>query len=146
MPYEIERRFANSVCPAKPRAILFVIFFPSAMSNRTCLVVDDESVIREYLRLILLRRQFDTFGAEDATQALKIIEKAGGHLDLIIADIRIPGDMSGVDLAHSVRNMYPQIPIVLISGYGDKDASGFDFIPKPFVPEVILHAVDTVLR
>jgi len=62
----------------------------------------------------------------------------------------MPGDMNGVDLAHSVRNSFPDIPVILISGYADEDsvkkaAPDFEFIQKPFVPDTILKAVEKAI-
>jgi FixJ family two-component response regulator len=46
-------------------------------------------------------------------------------------------------LAHSVRNAFPNVPVILVSGYDDNPANavGFDFIEKPFGTEAILKAV-----
>jgi DNA-binding NtrC family response regulator len=118
------------------------------MPDRTCLIVDDEPAIRTFLRAIFDQRQFHILEADSATHALKIIHMARGCLDLIVSDIRMPGDMDGLDLAHSVRNAFPRIPVILISGYSDKDPgdlAGFEFISKPFAPEAILNAVDRVM-
>lgn len=58
----------------------------------------------------------------------------------------MPGEMDGIDLAYSVRQSFPALPVILISGYADEDAvkqaaANFEFIQKPFVPEAILVAV-----
>jgi DNA-binding NtrC family response regulator len=77
---------------------------------------------------------------------MQIVQKLNGRLDLIVCDIKMPGEMNGIDLAYSVRNQFPAVPVVLISGYGDVEsmkraAANFEFIQKPFVPETILMAV-----
>jgi two-component system, NtrC family, sensor kinase len=67
---------------------------------------------------------------------------------LIVIDINLPGDMDGVDLAHSVRSIFAAIPVILISGYGgigSLETARFPFIPKPFVPKTMLDAVDRVM-
>jgi DNA-binding NtrC family response regulator len=116
------------------------------MSDRICLIVDDEPSIRTYLRAILQRERIQSLEADNAAQALSIIHKLGGRLDLIVSDIKMPGEMDGIDLAFSVRNSFPALPVLLISGYGDVEsvkhaAANFEFIQKPFVPETILMAV-----
>ena len=119
------------------------------MPDRTCLIVDDEPAIRTFLRAILDQRRFQILEADSAPHALKIIQKLGGRLDLIVSDIRMPGDMTGLDLAHSVRNAFPAIPVILISGYCDtypEKNAGFEFISKPFAPEAILNAADRALN
>src|SRR5208283_3389582 len=116
-----------------------------------CLIVDDEPSIRAYLRAILQREQIHSLEAESAVQALGIVQKLGGRLDLIVCDFKMPGEMDGIDLAYSVRNSFPALPVILISGYGDVEAvkqaaTKFEFIQKPFVPETILMAVKKVVR
>jgi DNA-binding NtrC family response regulator len=116
------------------------------MSDRICLIVDDEQAIRTYLRAILQREQIQSLEADTAAQALRIVQRLNGRLDLIVCDIKMPGEMDGIDLAYSVRNSFPAVPVLLISGYGDVEsvkhaAANFEFIQKPFVPETILMAV-----
>ena len=120
------------------------------MTDRICLIVDDEPSIRVYLRAILQRERIQSLEAENAAKALGIIQKLDGRLDLIVSDIQMPGDMDGIDLAYAVRNSFPSVPVILISGYADveavkKAAKTFEFIQKPFVPEAILVAVKKVV-
>src|SRR5579883_31698 len=111
------------------------------MSVRICLIVDDEPVIRSYLRGILDQEKMQCLEAANAEQALTITHRIGGRIDLIVSDVRIPGGgLSGIDLAHQVHSAYPSIPIILITGYpedeGTKSAAQvFPFIRKPFLPE-----------
>ena len=122
-----------------------------SMPDRICLIVDDEPAIRTYLRAILQRERIQSLEAESATQALRIVQKLAGRLDLIVCDIKMPGEMDGIDLAYSVRHSFPAVPVILISGYADveavqKAAAMFDFVQKPFVPDTILTAVRKVVR
>ena len=119
------------------------------MSHRICLVVDDEPAIRSFLRVVLEKRQFQILEAGDAVSALKLIRKLDGHVEFLMTDIRMPGDMNGIDLAHSVRNQFPSVPVILISGYFDGTAenpAGFECIRKPFLPETILQAVERLVN
>jgi CheY-like chemotaxis protein len=63
---------------------------------------------------------------------------------LIVSEINTPGDMNGLELARSVQNAFPWIPIILTSGYND-NTGGFDLILKPFAPKTILSAVDQAM-
>src|SRR2546421_10095356 len=113
------------------------------MSQRTCIVVDDEPAIRAYLRVVLDAENFRTLEAESAPQAFKLVQKLNGAVDLLVTDVQMPGDMDGEDLAFAIRRAFPLIPIILISGYGlarDRIAE-FEFIEKPFRPEAILKVV-----
>jgi CheY-like chemotaxis protein len=117
-----------------------------AVTDRVCLIVDDEPGIRRYLRTILEGERLQSLEADSAGQALRIVQSLGRRLELVISDIRMPGDMNGVDLAHSLRNAFPALPVILISGYDDQiEHGGFDFIPKPFSAERILNAVERAM-
>lgn len=116
------------------------------MSEHICLIVDDEPAIRSYLRSVLEREKIRCIEAEDATQALRAIKFANGNLDLVVTDIKMAGDMNGIDLAHWIRTSYPKIGVVLISGYAEEEkvrraASVFRLIQKPFAVGAILNAV-----
>ncbi len=113
------------------------------MSQRTCIVVDDEPAIRGFLSAVLEYEGFKTLQAASAPQAYRLVESMGGAVDLIVSDVQMPGDMSGVDLAFAVRRAFPAIPVILISGYGAPKLreSAFEFIEKPFRPDAILSIV-----
>jgi CheY-like chemotaxis protein len=120
------------------------------MSNRLCLIVDDEPSIRGYLSAVLESEHFQFLEAGTASQALKITEMLDGQLDLIISDVNMPGDMDGIDLALSVHNSFPSIPVILISGYVEQQSRRlpkaiFEFVTKPISPEKILGAVRRTL-
>jgi len=120
------------------------------MVEPICLIVDDEPAIRAHLKAILRLDRFQSLEASTAAQALRIIQKLDGRLDLVLSGARIPGDMDGIDLAYSVRNIHPAIPFILIAGYGgDADArraTEFQVIEKPFMPDAILAAARQALR
>jgi YesN/AraC family two-component response regulator len=117
------------------------------VSKRICLIVDDEPAIRGLLRAILTQQFRECLEAENAIKALQIVNKLGGRVDLVISDIEMPGEVNGIDLAHFVHNTFPAIPVILISGYLDwsRKAPEFEFVPKPFVQETILNAVEKVV-
>lgn len=118
------------------------------MPHDVCIVVDDEPAVRKLLRSVLEKRRLQVLEAGDALSAWNLIQSVNGCLDFVISDIRMPGDMNGVDLAHSVRGLFPSIPVILISGYSDAcdgDSVAFECIPKPFMPETILESVDRAI-
>lgn len=119
----------------------------SQVSDRFCLIVDDEPAIRTYIRAILEGERLKSLEAENAGHALRILQKLGSRLDFVISDINMPGDMNGIDLAHSIRNTFPALPVILISGYGENmEQGGFAFIPKPFSVQTILNAVKRAME
>ncbi len=77
------------------------------MGTPLCLIVAKEAAIRGYLKTILERQQFRTLEAENVVEAFKLIQKLRGGIDLILGEVRMPGDMDGVDLASP--GILPQI-------------------------------------
>ena len=115
------------------------------MNTPLCLIVDDEPAIRTYLSMILQHRGIQSLEAENAVEALRVLQRLGGRIDLLITDIEMPGDMDGVDLAYSVKNLFFGVPLILISGSAENAPGGFAFVRKPFRTEVILEAIDKAM-
>lgn len=116
------------------------------MSDHISLIVDDEPAVRTYLRAILEREQIHCLEAENAIEALRIVKSLDGRLDLIVTDVKMPGDMDGIDLAHAIGANYPAISVILITGYADEKAirsaaSVFKLIQKPFAVDTVLNMV-----
>ncbi len=96
------------------------------------LLVDDDDQVRRALGLLLKNLGYDTLLASDGEEALGIV--ANETLDLMISDVVMPG-MDGIQLSSKVREEYPQLPILLISGYSDGTVTSVRntrFLRKPF--------------
>ena len=106
------------------------------MPFKTCLIVDDEQAVRRYLRAILEQRGFHAVEADGGIQGLSLVEELGDGLDLIVSDVRMPhGD--GLTFACAVRESFPTLPIVLVSGYTGSErqpepSTSIEFIQTPF--------------
>jgi CheY-like chemotaxis protein len=105
------------------------------------LVVDDEASIRRNLSVGLFQRGYEVEGCEMGLSALEKIEaaqRAGVPHNFVILDIRLP-DIDGLHLLEVIKNAYPDLPVVMISGYGDeqtvdrvKACRGSAYLDKPF--------------
>jgi PAS domain S-box-containing protein len=82
----------------------------------TVLLVDDEQLIREMGCEMLERLGFEVLPTEDGPEALNIAAEQGNRLICAIVDIAMPG-MNGWEVVHSLRTMYPRLPIVVSSGH-----------------------------
>ena len=111
-----------------------------------CLIVDDEPAVRNYLRLILRLRGLESLEAWNGIEALLILEKLGGQIDLLITDLQMPGDMDGVDLANSVKDRFSAVPLLVVSDPGDQAPPGFTFVRKPLITDAVLQAIDTAMH
>lgn len=112
-------------------------------------MVDDDDVIREALHE-LLSASYTCKSAETAEQALLLLESE--TFEVIVTDISMPG-LSGLELLRHVLRMYPQTPVILVSGLSDQEhAEGlmhlgaFDYLLKPFRIEVVENSVERALE
>lgn len=109
------------------------------------LVVDDEPNLRRSLRTLLEPEGYDVRDAESAEQALPLL--AEEEFFLVITDVRL-GGMNGYEFLARVRQRWPHLPVLMITAYATPKqavqairAGAFDYLPKPFAPEELLHAV-----
>ncbi len=113
-------------------------------------MVDDEKGIRKILEAMLEKKGYEAFGAEDAEQALDALSRE--TFALVITDLRLPG-LSGEELLAELKLRFPNIPVVVISGFGNTKnivevikRGAEDYLSKPFSPEdlevVVLKALE----
>ncbi|AYN96503.1 MULTISPECIES: response regulator [Pseudomonas] len=102
----------------------------------TVLVVEDEEVIREFVRELLDGEGFNVMTAESADVAHALLQDKAADIDLLITDIRMPGSMDGAQLANHVGATWPHIPIIVMSGYDTPATASIKykvrFLPKPW--------------
>jgi len=107
-------------------------------------LVDDESSLRRTMALGLSQHGYDTEPCENGVNALKKLEsyiKNNIKLDGIVVDLRLP-DIDGIKLVKIMKFKYPNVPIIMISGYADRynmeeirNLQINAFLPKPFTPD-----------
>jgi len=121
---------------------------PPAAGTETVLLVEDERSVRDIVRQVLHARGYSVLEAATATEALAL---ASPRIDLLVADVGLPG-MSGSELAAQVRRLHPGCRVLYISGYTQGDPAvarevpgRAGFLPKPFTAEDFLAKVRDVL-
>ena len=80
-------------------------------------------------------------------QTLQLLAE-GIEVDLLLADYAMPG-MSGGELARSVRALYPELPVIIVTGYAeltDLGLAGFPIIQKPFREEQLARRIQLALQ
>jgi two-component system response regulator PilR (NtrC family) len=104
-------------------------------SRQKVLIVDDEPDIRELLEITLGRMKLDTYSARDVGEALGLLKRE--TFDLCLTDMRLP-DGNGLELVQHIQQRYPQVPVAMITAYGNVEtainalkAGAFDFLSKP---------------
>jgi PAS domain S-box-containing protein len=107
--------------------------------RQTVLVVDDSADVAEVTSSLFEHLGYETIYRDSAEAALKLLE-AGTKIDLVFSDIVMPGTIDGVGLAREIRSRYPNLPVVLTTGYSDaaKEApSNLRILRKPFDIEAL---------
>jgi two-component system, NtrC family, response regulator PilR len=111
------------------------------------LVVDDEQSMRDFLKIMLKKEGYQVQTAGNGDMALSSLKE--GSFDLVISDIRMPG-ISGLDLLGSVKELYPDLPMIMITAFASPDdaviamkSGAFDYISKPFNIEEIKSVVES---
>jgi UDP-3-O-acyl N-acetylglucosamine deacetylase len=126
-----------------------VVLGPEDVMKNSVLVVDDEGSIRRTLEGVLRDEGFDVMLAEDGESALKALMTTKPSLALL--DIWMPG-MDGIELLRKVREVYPDLPIIMISGHASISTAitatrmgAQDFIEKPLDLAVTIQAIHRAL-
>jgi CheY-like chemotaxis protein len=120
-------------------------------SGHTILLVDDQEMVREMTRAVLDQEGYDVMVAASGEEAVRVCESFTGTIDLVIADVVMPG-LSGPETIARVRASRPGTRVIFVSGYtadalGDRHplGSGTRFLQKPFKPDDLTDAVRTAL-
>lgn len=111
---------------------------------KSILLVDDEEFFRERLGRAFEKREYEVFLAENADQAMEVINK---HCpEMAVVDLRMPGK-SGLELIKEAMAVHPEIRIVVLTGYGSIATAteavklgAVSFLPKPADVDDIINA------
>jgi CheY-like chemotaxis protein len=115
------------------------------------MIAEDEEALRAMCARALSTAGHEVKTACDGGDALDLLQREAGRFDLLLTDIRMP-IMDGIALALSAARDYPNLTILLMTGYADQrerahglDAIIHDVITKPFSLAVLRSAVDEAL-
>jgi two-component system, cell cycle sensor histidine kinase and response regulator CckA len=114
----------------------------AAVMGGTVLVVDDQDVVRDVIRLTLEGAGYTVLDAASPNDALALVRDQG-PIDLLVTDVVMP-EMDAFELADRVVSEIPGVRVLYTSGYTDAGAEG-PFIQKPFTPAQLVEKVSTVL-
>jgi len=120
------------------------------VDNMNILVVDDENIVLDSCQRVLEADGFEVFLVPSADKALKAMKKEG--FDLLLVDVKMPKH-DGIYLMRKVKEKWPDIPIIVMSGYPTPDTitdgakmGAAAFIAKPFTPDELLKTVQQVIQ
>lgn len=118
---------AASIAPAGPEA--------AAQRAGTALVVEDNPEVAEVAAAYFEQLGYSVKQVANAREALELLGN-DPRIDLVFSDILMPGGMTGLELGHAIRRLYPEMPVLLTTGYSssaqDAVREGFVVLQKPF--------------
>lgn len=128
------------------------------LERKTILIVDDETNVRESLRM-LLSRDFEVCAAASGDEALKVItaeqssaaEKTVARPDLVLLDVMMPG-LSGLDVLKQIKSEHPLLPVIMLTASKTVQTAvqamkigAVDYLNKPFDVDELLNLVKETL-
>ena len=115
------------------------------------LIAEDDDAVRAFLARALTHAGHEVVEAEDGGLASEVMLEEAGRFDLLLSDIKMPV-MDGIALALNVASSYPDVTIVLMTGFADQrerahglDSLIYDVMPKPFSLRQVLDKVADAL-
>ena len=137
---------ANQATP--PEAQLRARELVLETSHKTILLVDDHAAARKSMQRFLLDAGYRILAAHSGKEALKVFAEHSAEVDLLIADIMMPG-MNGRELAETLVGQKPGLRVLFISGYehapvelaGGFAAGAVELVRKPFSGKALIKRV-----
>lgn len=123
-----------------------------AGSAPSVLVADDEGMVLKFVSLVLKRAGYHVLAASSGPEALELATVNPERPDLAILDLVMPG-MDGVELYDRLREIYPGLHVVFISGYSEEEVNRrcagrmdvINLLKKPFTSTGLLARVRTMI-
>ena len=117
--------------------------------NARMLFVEDDAPIADVIGIMLEDLGFDLTHVPSGEAALAALDRDPDVYDIVLTDV-VMGGISGVSMAKKIRSMYPDLPIILASGYSDEIVGGysigFELIRKPFARRELIACLARHLK
>lgn len=114
------------------------------------LAVDDDERYLKSIKKVLELKNYEAKVETDSNNVIKLIEDE--NYDLFLLDVNMPR-LNGIELYEIIRNRYPEIPVIMISGQSNIDTAVkmikkgvYDFIEKPIIPEKLYSAIENSIE
>jgi PAS domain S-box-containing protein len=112
--------------------------------RRNVLLVEDNTAVGEFAKQLLIDLGCTATWASNAQAALTVLEREANQFDVVFSDVVMPG-INGVELASEIRRRWPNLRVVLTSGYShvlaNGGALGFQLLNKPYTVEELSKAL-----
>jgi DNA-binding NtrC family response regulator len=121
------------------------------MRPPTLLIIEDEERMRRLLELVLKPEGYDLILASTGEEGIRLLSEATG-VDLIVTDLQL-GKLSGLNVLEAAKHMLPDVPILIITGYGTVKSAveamhkgAYDYITKPVDNEELKIIIGRALQ
>jgi PAS domain S-box-containing protein len=117
-------------------------------NGQMVLVVDDNADVAEVTSSLFEHLGYETMYRESAEAALDLLED-GMKIDLVFSDIVMPGTIDGIGLAREINSRYPNLPVVLTTGYSDATKAvppNLRILRKPFDADKLRDFIEGIVR
>jgi signal transduction histidine kinase len=116
------------------------------------LLLEDDASVREVAAGMLRDLGYRVLEAEDGADALRTFKASDGGIDLLLADVVLPGGMKGNEVARRLQALRPDLRVLFMSGYTENAIvhhgrldDGVQLIGKPFTREVLARKISEIL-
>ncbi|NQU75159.1 MAG: sigma-54-dependent Fis family transcriptional regulator [Planctomycetes bacterium] len=120
------------------------------VNGERILLVDDDQIILDSLGEFLRMEGYSVVGCESTEEAMRVL--AVEHFHLVLSDVMLPGS-SGLELLQHVRKHYPDLVVILITGYGTIESAveaikhgAYDYLTKPIIDDDVRMCVRRALQ
>lgn len=116
--------------------------------GRRVLVIEDRADVLRIVSRMLASLGYQVLEATDSPSAIRAARESQEPIDLVLSDVRLPGEMNGVELVQVIQALHPDAGPLLMSGYLEEAEADTDIplLPKPFTLEVLAQAAWGALR
>ena len=122
---------------------------PNSTRKLIALVVEDELYVRDLICEVLQDVGIDPVPLETADEGFAFLQENAVDIAIVVLDVRTPGRLDGLELASLAQARWPQLPVLLTSGYTGKNVpipKGAVFLPKPWTIDTFIQTVNTALQ
>jgi PAS domain S-box-containing protein len=123
-----------------------------AWREAAILLVEDDVAVRRLLAILLESAGYRVTAAADGAQALELVQASARRFDLLLTDYVMPGQ-SGVELCNALRERWPELRVVLMTGHAEIPGAGAialprgaDLLSKPFTREQLQRVIESQLE
>ena len=123
----------------------------AGVNGHSILLVDDDVELLKALTKVLEKDGYTVFAQSTANAAIRFVNESKQRFDLVITDVSMPG-MKGTTFLAAVKTVFPQVPVIIITAFGDWGQymeafrnGAFDYLNKPLDKDQLLATIRRAL-